>query len=286
MLPTLVRSHIRLWTQDANFARHQKRLELVWSKIYVKTLYLTFLSAITYFLLHDPPKPKSSTKIEASKGSKSNVSLKEEILHAVRHLASVDWPTYWDIFALKFLLAISQATFTANYFVNVQETFNVSPKWAGYTISFQGLVSASASLLAGWVDEKLYKNDSTFRQRNFHGFLVLSLSFMGLFFSPSLALFMFWIIPFRASTSLLRIAGTDMVLKRCAPTQRGSLVGTGNSITNIARLVAPLLAGIMGDLYGTRSSILLSIIMSTFGMIISMMIKRYESIRSKDDWNF
>ncbi|XP_046740592.1 major facilitator superfamily domain-containing protein 9-like isoform X2 [Diprion similis] len=238
---------------------------------------------ITYLFLCDPPKAGSPDETKASLDKKQYLSLRQQMLSVVRHLVNVDWTIYGDIFALKFLMAVSLATFTSNYFANVQETYNISPRWAGYTISFQGLIGSSAGLLAGWVDQKLYKNDLSFKQRNLHGFIIMTISYVGLFTAPTLHFFMLSIVPLRAASSLLRIVEMDMVLRRCPPTQRGSLVGTSNSISNIARLVAPVLAGFMGDMYGTRSAILLSTVLTVLGIIVSLMVRPYKPIQTKVD---
>ncbi|XP_012254263.2 major facilitator superfamily domain-containing protein 9 [Athalia rosae] len=242
---------------------------------YLTALLFALNIAMTYLFLPDCPKAQLPDETETIREKKKCASFKEEMICAVRDLADIDWAMYWDIFALKFLMGISQAIFFSNYFLNVQETYNVSPKWTGYTISFQGIVGASAGLLAGWVDQKLYKNDLSFRQRNLHGFIIMAVAYTGLLFSPTLFLFMLWTIPLRASCAILRIVGTDMILKRGSATQRGSLVGTGNSISNIARLVAPLLAGFMGDLYGTNTSALLSTIISVLGIILLLTTKQH-----------
>lgn len=204
-------------------------------------------------------------------------------MRAFYHLAHVDWSMYWDIFTLKFLLSVSQTMFVSNYFINIQETFDVSPRWAAYTISLQGLIAASVGLLTGWVDRNLYKNDTSFKQRNLHGFTAMAVSYTGLLLAPTLSIFMLWIIPLTSCSALLRIAGIDMVLTRCHPTQRGSLVGATNSIASIARLISPLLAGVMGDLYGTRSTMLLSVLMSVLGITLSLTIKRYKPVSTKDE---
>ncbi|XP_046616063.1 major facilitator superfamily domain-containing protein 9-like isoform X1 [Neodiprion virginianus] len=237
----------------------------------------------TYFFLYDPPETGSPDETKTSLKKKQYLSIREQMLCVVRHLVNVDWIIYGDVFALKFLMAVSNAIFTSNYFANVQETYNISPRWAGYTISFQGLIASLAGLLAGWIDQKFYKNDLTFQQRNLHGFIIITISYVGLFTAPTLHLFMLSIVPLTAASSLVRIVGMDMVLKRCSPTQRGSLVGTSNSISNIARFVAPLLAGLMGDLYGTRSATLLCILLSSLGIIVSLMVRQYKPIQLKVD---
>nr|CAD7602195.1 unnamed protein product [Timema genevievae] len=166
-----------------------------------------------------------------------------ELLRAVTELANVDWAHYWDVFALKFLLGLAMANFFMQYGLAIQEKFEVSPKWVGYTISFQGTISAASSFSSSWLERLYGASDGSRARQMFHSFAVLTISFFLIDYAPSLGMFVIGLLPMSASTSLLRLSTNDMVIRRTPPDKRGSLVGSGNSISSVARLIAPIFSG-------------------------------------------
>jgi MFS family permease len=172
-----------------------------------------------------------------------------DIFQAVTHLSHVSWSVYWDIFTLKFLLGFAQAVHYQNFSLILKEEYGIAPSRIGYTISFQGLIGATTGFLTGWMG-KFYKNDKNHALRLLHGFGVLTLSFILLSLAPNLTFFIMCLIPLSASSSLLRITTSEIILQRTEPDQRGSLIGSGQSMSSIARLIAPLCSGLAYDMFG------------------------------------
>lgn len=201
------------------------------------------------------------------------------ILQVFSELSQVDWVLYWDLFAVKFLLALSQSIFFSNYSLNMKELFDLTPKFIGYTISFIGMIGAIAGLTAGHLDS-IYSKYSNPKLKNFHAFFLLSLSFLILGLTKSLSVYMLILIPLSICFSLLRIIGTNMAIERTMPDNRGSLMGTLNSVNSLARLFGPLCSGIALDLMGSYGSSLLSVASSALGSLISLSVMRKKEHRS------
>ncbi|XP_015590268.1 major facilitator superfamily domain-containing protein 9 [Cephus cinctus] len=231
--------------------------------------------AIAYLVFDDLPRTNTIEKNVSSSQTKLQ-NLHNNVIKAIRNLTNVDWLTYWDVFILKFLLAIAFSVFISNYTLRIQEKYDVTPKWVGYTISLQGLFGTLAGFTTGWIDRKFYQNDLDYKRRNAHGFAIMTICFLGNITASNLTIFMLWMIPLRISTSFLRVIETNMILKRCLPSQRGSILGAMHSMTNVARLVAPLLAGIMDDYYGSNGASFVAAILTIIGIPIAMRVKHIE----------
>ncbi|CAG2059397.1 unnamed protein product [Timema podura] len=197
-----------------------------------------------------------------------------ELLRAVTELANVDWAHYWDVFALKFLLGLAMANFFMQYGLAIQEKFEVSPKWVGYTISFQGTISAASSFSSSWLERLYGASDGSRARQMFHSFAVLTISFFLIDYAPSLGMFVIGLLPMSASTSLLRLSTNDMVIRRTPPDKRGSLVGSGNSISSVARLIAPIVSGSLHDLISRWGTFIFSVASAGLGTLLSLYLIR------------
>lgn len=191
-----------------------------------------------------------------------------DIFQAVTYLSHVSWSVYWDVFTLKFLLVFAQDVHYQNFSLILKEEYSSAPSDIGYIISFQGLVGATSGFLTGWT-EKFYKKDKDHALRLSHGFGVLTLSYILLSLAPNLTLFLICLIPHSASSSLLRIVTSQIILQRTEPDQTGSLIGSGQSISSVARLIAPLCSGLAYDIFGFHGTSVLKIAVTATAVTLS-----------------
>lgn len=196
------------------------------------------------------------------------------IIDAIRDLANVDWSIYWDVFALKFLTDFSIGAFHNNYSIKLQEKFSVTPKIAGYTISFQSFVAALAGMFVGRVNNGFYKDDTDYSKRNLHGYAAMTIILLGIGITHSLGIFLLWSMLLSTTLLFMRIVSTEMLISRCSDNQRGSVLGTGNSISNMARLVTPLMAGFVEDTWGSNSANILAATSATCGILVTFWIQK------------
>ena len=238
---------------------------------------LVFFPAIVYFFLHNTPhehkknnavlerhaEETTAVEIDTRRWTNKKEDIQEtlpkprsrpvfassDIFQALTNLWNVNWPVYWDVFTLKFLLGFAQAVHYQNFSLILKEEYGIAPSGIGYTISFQGLVGATVGFLTGWMG-RFSKQDNDHALRMLHGFGVLALSFVFLSFAPNLTFFIICLIPLSASSSLLRIVTSEVILQRTECDQRGSLIGSGQSMSSVARLIAPFCSGLAYDMFG------------------------------------
>uniref|UniRef100_A0A1B6DTI1 Major facilitator superfamily (MFS) profile domain-containing protein n=1 Tax=Clastoptera arizonana TaxID=38151 RepID=A0A1B6DTI1_9HEMI len=199
---------------------------------------------------------------------------KESVLSNLKELFSIEWKLYWDVLILKLLLSLSMSLFYSNYALTIEENFDVSPKIIGYTNSFQSFVSAVSCLLSTKF-LKIYYTNKSYYLKLFHSFFILSLSFLCLGFVPNITIFVLCLVPLCTSSSLLRIMTTEVLLERAMPDQRGSLLGSENTIASIAYLIGPSLSGFCRDQFGPICVSILSVLLTGIGATLSAILNSH-----------
>ncbi|XP_034943816.1 major facilitator superfamily domain-containing protein 9-like [Chelonus insularis] len=227
---------------------------------------LVINSVIGYIYFRDLPRINS---IDQSETKSDSVG----IIDAIKNLMNIKWLMFGEIFLLKFMLDMSTGIYHSNYNLKIQEKFDLSPKLSGYTIAFQSLVGVLTGIFVEDINNKLYKNDENYCKRNLHGFLFMSIAYLGIYFASHLSVFLFWTVILKTSHMFLRIILTDMLMRKCPTNHTGSVTGTANSVSNLARLVTPLLAGLVEDMWEKNSTNFLAAVISTIGVGISFSIK-------------
>jgi MFS family permease len=202
-------------------------------------------------------------------------SLWSDIFQAVTRLSHVSWSVYWDVFTLKFLLGFAQAVHYQNFSFILKEEYGIAPSGIGYAISFQGLVGATTGFLTGWID-RFYKKDKDHTLRTLHGFGVLTFSCILLSLAPNLTFFLICLIPLSASSSLLRIVTSQIILQRTEPDQRGSLIGSGQSMSSVARLIAPLCSGLAYDMFSFHGTSVLRIAVTATSVALAFILSIHQ----------
>lgn len=156
----------------------------------------------------------------------------------------IDWHIFWDIFLIRFFLSFSSLVYRSNFSLLINQNFGASPVVIGYLISFQGIISAVAGFFTGQVS-KIYRDS---QQELYHGSILMTLALLGLTVAPSLSLLLLCLIPLCISTAVIRVSGSAVTISRCEPSQIGSVTGFGQSISSVARMVTPMVAGVTQEI--------------------------------------
>lgn len=207
------------------------------------------------------------TTVSKRNESNSNNQLKLKLIF--KDLSSIDWKIFWDIFLLKFLFTIAMFVFYSNYSLLLEEKFNLSHKYVGYTISFKGVIAVTMGLLVGQL-KQLYSQNTSHQKLIFHAFIGLTVSFLLLVVVPNFIVYIVFIIPLTLCSSLLRIVTTEELFERTTPEYRGSLIGASNSVASLARLLSPLIAGLTLDKFGPNYVPLTSSVLAGIAAIMSV----------------
>ncbi|XP_060682627.1 major facilitator superfamily domain-containing protein 9 isoform X1 [Hemiscyllium ocellatum] len=150
----------------------------------------------------------------------------------------------WDVFLIRFLMALANLLYYSNFFLAVEERFNVPPRLIGYLISYGGIIGALSGLIAGSVI------------RFYHRKMILLLLHSGILtccmmvmysVAASIQVVVLCSTVLGFSTTIGRVCITDMELSQGRQQARGTMIGAGQSVTAIARILAPLFSGIVQE---------------------------------------
>uniref|UniRef100_UPI0037E98BC9 major facilitator superfamily domain-containing protein 9 n=1 Tax=Semicossyphus pulcher TaxID=241346 RepID=UPI0037E98BC9 len=156
----------------------------------------------------------------------------------IRLVASSDM---WDLFLVRLLMAIAIMLYYSNFSLAMEERFSLKPKVTGYLISYSSTLGALAGFLVGPVTQ-LYG-------KNMPALLLHSTIFTGTLIFLYAAAPTVWQVLltstfFAISTCIGRTCITDLELQRGGVQASGTLIGAGQSVTAVGRILAPLLSGL------------------------------------------
>ncbi|XP_048007571.1 major facilitator superfamily domain-containing protein 9-like [Leguminivora glycinivorella] len=202
-------------------------------------------------------------------------SCKESVLE----LYKIEWSKYGTIFFFKGLLGFAMSLYYSNYVLYLKTTYELTPRYIGYIISFQGIIGSICSFYMGYINS-FYTKDKDYSVRNFHVFLVLSLSILGLIVSFNIYMYAFFLIPLAIGNAVGRLVTLEMILKRSHNTHRATLIGASNSVRSISGVVAPMAAGLIGQYYSVQHVVYVTLFVTFLGTLASY---RHKNKRVKQD---
>ncbi|KAF5278572.1 hypothetical protein FQA39_LY00614 [Lamprigera yunnana] len=220
---------------------------------YVCTL-TSLIFICNYGLIHSFP--ENVTNFTKTKEKIRLNNIKYELTRAVMELTKMDWKQYWDVFSLRFLFSLAVSIYFSNQTLYIQEEYNLSQKYIGYIISFFSIVGCLSAMITGYLTSTFYKHDSTKIHVLFHLFIIMTISFFGIYISSSLILFLILLTPFAFSTAALRIVSMEVILNKSHSNDRGSLAGVSSSVMSIGRFISPVVSGVIADAFGGNKVII------------------------------
>lgn len=244
--------------------------------------FLFYFSAFVYFLpnIKKPVKVKSRRQKEKDKSHTSNIKYSNILLNvgsslkqSVLELYTIEWSKYWNVFIFKGLVGFAMGVYYSNYALYLKTQYMLSPKYVGYVISFQGIIGSLCSYFISYIN-MFYKTDHDFSQRNFHVFLLLSASLLGMIMSSNVIIYILWLIPLAMGNAISRLVTLEMILKRCDSEHRGTLIGAANSVRSLSGVVAPMTAGCIGQYVGVPYVIYASFFSTFIGSIMSYNLRK------------
>ncbi|XP_069010232.1 major facilitator superfamily domain-containing protein 9 [Embiotoca jacksoni] len=147
----------------------------------------------------------------------------------------------WDLFLVRLLMAIAIMLYYSNFSLAMEERFSLKPKVTGYLISYSSTLGALAGFLVGPVTQ-LYGNNMP--ALLLHS-TILTCSLIFLYAAaPSVWQVLLTSTFFAISTTIGRTCITDLELQRGGVQASGTLIGAGQSVTAVGRILAPLLSGL------------------------------------------
>ncbi|XP_036453620.1 major facilitator superfamily domain-containing protein 9 [Colossoma macropomum] len=160
------------------------------------------------------------------------------MLVRIRMLASSDM---WDVFLVRLLMAVAIMLYYSNFSLAMEERFDLKPKVTGYLISYSSMLGALAGCLVGPVTHLYSNNMSALLLHS----TMLTCSLIFLYTTaPNVWQVLLTSTFFAISTTIGRTCITDLELQRGGAQASGTLIGAGQSVTAVGRVLAPLLSGL------------------------------------------
>ncbi|KAK2494002.1 hypothetical protein MC885_005388 [Smutsia gigantea] len=164
-----------------------------------------------------------------------------EVLSMLQDMKSLVFSAMWDLFLVRLLMAVAIMLYYSNFVLALEERFGVRPKMTGYLISYSSALGALAGFALGPIMQ-LYKRDT-------HAILLHSsvLTFLLLLLyttAHTMAPVILSATLLTFSTAVGRTCITDLQLTVGGAQASGTLIGVGQSVTAVGRIIAPLLSGV------------------------------------------
>uniref|UniRef100_A0A8C5PFF5 Major facilitator superfamily domain containing 9 n=1 Tax=Leptobrachium leishanense TaxID=445787 RepID=A0A8C5PFF5_9ANUR len=168
-------------------------------------------------------------------------SLWNQIVSASQKVLGVAFSHMWDIFLVRLLSAVAVMLYYSNFVLAMEERFEMTPRMTGYLISYGSTLGALAGFLLGPLS-KIYKHNSYVML--LHSNIITFFSILLYSVAPKM-----WIVVLSStflafSTSVGRTCIVDLELSQGGKHGRGTLIGVGQSVTSVGRILVPLFSGV------------------------------------------
>ncbi|XP_026496826.2 major facilitator superfamily domain-containing protein 9-like [Vanessa tameamea] len=220
------------------------------------------------------PNVNTPAKRKPDKSSSQNVfsTLLSCTKQSFVELSKVKWSKYWTIFMFQASNSFAMGVYYSSYALYLKTQFGLTPKHIGYVVSVQGVIGALSSFLIGYINS-FYGHDEGYTLRNYHVFLLTTLSLLGICLSFNVIMYSILLIPLAIGNAVGRLVTLEMVLKRSHGDHRGTLIGASNSVRSLSGVVAPIIAGMVGEFLGVEYVLYPSFLSLLVGLIISYQYK-------------
>ncbi|KAM9171434.1 major facilitator superfamily domain-containing protein 9 isoform 2-T2 [Pangshura tecta] len=163
------------------------------------------------------------------------------LVSVLKRIKSIACSDLWDIFLVRLLMSVAVMLYYSNFVLAIEERFGVKPKLTGYLISYSSTLGALAGFSLGPIT-RLY-------QHNSYALLLHSTALTCVLIMLYSTAFSIWMVILSStflafSTTVGRTCITDLELTLGGNQASGTLIGVGQSVTSVGRIIAPLLSGI------------------------------------------
>ncbi|KAL4694469.1 hypothetical protein H8957_002438 [Semnopithecus entellus] len=164
-----------------------------------------------------------------------------EVGLALRNMKNLLFSEMWDIFLVRLLMAVAVMLYYSNFVLALEERFGVRPKVTGYLISYSSILGAVAGLALGPI-LRLYKHNS--QALLLHSSMLTCTLLLLYSLAPTMGAVVLSSTLLSFSTAIGRTCITDLQLTVGGAQASGTLIGVGQSVTAVGRIIAPLLSGV------------------------------------------
>ncbi|XP_065837520.1 major facilitator superfamily domain-containing protein 9-like [Oscarella lobularis] len=153
---------------------------------------------------------------------------------------SPTWPKVSRLMTQRLLMGVGMIMFRGSFTLFLSHKFNTTPQQNGYIQSYMALVSAILSTQVGRIST-LYPNKSALMCR---ACLMTVVTELAVTFAPSLAFVYVALVPLALATTTLRAITTHLCIEAVSTSERGEVMGIGQSMLSLARIIGPQVSGL------------------------------------------
>ncbi|XP_046847456.1 major facilitator superfamily domain-containing protein 9-like [Xenia sp. Carnegie-2017] len=144
-----------------------------------------------------------------------------------------------DICFASIFWHIQPQKYRSNFTAMLDYRYGVNAKTTGYIISYGSIAGAISGMSVGSIYSYI---QSDVKMMSIGGILMMS-SLFGIAMSPSIYTVLICMIPLALSSAIMRVNSYNLMLKRVKPKEKGAVMGIADSLTSIARMLSPAIAG-------------------------------------------
>lgn len=174
-----------------------------------------------------------------------------------------------NLIVLRFFLTFATLLFRENFTIFLEQRFSISYTAMGRILSFNGIVTTVAAATCGHVSW-LY---SSIAKHVLHATVLLAFSILMATLAPNPVLMTVCLIPMGVATAHLRICVLSLMLMKGQEDQRGMIIGMGDSVASISRMVGPSVVGLLQEWGVYASGYAGSMLAGAAAMVIAVMFR-------------
>ena len=144
-----------------------------------------------------------------------------------------------DLLLIRFVMGLGMMTYRSNFTGMLDYRYGIDAKNTGYIISFGSVVGTIANICIGPI-YSFVKNDANLM---FFGGVLMTVSLFGISLSPNIYAIILCMVPLALSSAVMRVNSHNLMLKHCRVDEKGAVMGVGNSLISIGRMLSPAIAG-------------------------------------------
>ncbi|KAG8587052.1 hypothetical protein GDO81_005550 [Engystomops pustulosus] len=183
----------------------------------------------------------ASVEMNGSIPNNSEHTLWSQIVSVFKKVTGVAFSQMWDIFLVRLLMAVAVMLYYSNFALAMEDRFHLTPRMTGYLISYGSTLGALAGFSLGPLSRLYQYNIYTML---LHSSVLTFFSILLYSVAPKM-----WIVVLSStflafSTSIGRTCIVDLELTLGQKHGSGTLIGVGQSVTSVGRILVPLFSGI------------------------------------------
>ncbi|XP_051008691.1 major facilitator superfamily domain-containing protein 9 isoform X2 [Acomys russatus] len=167
------------------------------------------------------------------------------VLSALKDMKSLMFSALWDIFLVRLMMGVAVMLYYSNFVLALEERFGVRPKTTGYLISYTSALGTLAGFAVGPI-LRLYKHNSYTVLLHSSALTCLLLLLYSTTSTVAVVVCSSTLLSF--STAIGRTCITDLQLSVSGAQASGSVIGVGQSVTAVGRIIAPVLSGVAQEI--------------------------------------